>query len=59
MEGGFGIATNNPQMADDFKSMRSHGWSRDRSDNSIITRDLSLPNSKFTFLTAGLQRPSN
>jgi CDP-6-deoxy-D-xylo-4-hexulose-3-dehydrase len=31
MEGG-GIATNNLEFADDIRAMRSHGWSRDRTD---------------------------
>jgi CDP-6-deoxy-D-xylo-4-hexulose-3-dehydrase len=31
MEGG-GIATDDDEYADDLRSMRSHGWSRDRSD---------------------------
>ena len=31
MEGG-GVATNDSKFADDLRSIRSHGWSRDRSD---------------------------
>jgi CDP-6-deoxy-D-xylo-4-hexulose-3-dehydrase len=31
MEGG-GVATNNDAFADDLRSVRSHGWSRDRTD---------------------------
>jgi CDP-6-deoxy-D-xylo-4-hexulose-3-dehydrase len=52
MEGG-GIATNSLQVADDLRSMRSHGWSRDRSDSSSFTEGLSLADSKFRFLTTG------
>jgi CDP-6-deoxy-D-xylo-4-hexulose-3-dehydrase len=52
MEGG-GIATNSSEMADDLRSMRSHGWSRDRTDSSQFVKDLSLPDSKFQFLTTG------
>ena len=52
MEGG-GIATNSLQIADDLRSMRSHGWSRDRSDSSNLTKGLSLADSKFRFLTTG------
>jgi CDP-6-deoxy-D-xylo-4-hexulose-3-dehydrase len=52
MEGG-GIATNSLEIADDLRSMRSHGWSRDRSDSSSTTEGLSLADSKFRFLTTG------
>jgi len=52
MEGG-GIATNSLEIADDLRSMRSHGWSRDRSDSSSMTEGLSLADSKFRFLTTG------
>lgn len=52
MEGG-GIATNSLQIANDLRSMRSHGWSRDRSDSSNLTEGLSLADSKFRFLTTG------
>jgi CDP-6-deoxy-D-xylo-4-hexulose-3-dehydrase len=34
MEGG-GIATNSLEIADDLRSMRSHGWSRDRIDGKL------------------------
>ncbi len=52
MEGG-GIATNSLEVADDLRSMRSHGWSRDRSDSGNLTQGLSLADSKFRFLTTG------
>lgn len=52
MEGG-GIATNSLEIADDLKSMRSHGWSRDRSDGKILTQGLTAPDSKFRFFTSG------
>ena len=52
MEGG-GIATNSLKLADDLRSMRSHGWSRDRSDSSNLSEGLSLADSKFRFLTTG------
>ena len=52
MEGG-GIATNSLQVADDLRSMRSHGWSRDRSDRNDFTEGLTLAESKFRFLTTG------
>jgi CDP-6-deoxy-D-xylo-4-hexulose-3-dehydrase len=52
MEGG-GIATNDLSVCDDLKSMRSHGWSRDRSDVSEWNKDLSLNDSKFLFVSTG------
>ena len=61
MEGG-GIATNNAKYADDLRSMRSHGWSRDRSDVSVwrkkyesnlATQSISRNHLKFQFITTG------
>jgi CDP-6-deoxy-D-xylo-4-hexulose-3-dehydrase len=52
MEGG-GVATNSLEIADDLRSMRSHGWSRDRSDSHTLTEGLSLADSKFMFFTTG------
>jgi CDP-4-dehydro-6-deoxyglucose reductase, E1 len=52
MEGG-GIATNDPELADDLRSMRSHGWSRDRLIPVKSDRQLSGPESKFQFVTTG------
>jgi len=61
MEGG-GIATNSLKFADDLRSIRSHGWSRDRSDleewkNSysanLLTQSISINQSKFQFITTG------
>jgi len=52
MEGG-GIATNDPELADDLRSMRSHGWSRDRLIPVKADRELSGPESKFQFVTTG------
>jgi len=52
MEGG-GVATNDLALADDLRSIRSHGWSRDRSDSSQwagVTNDV---NSRFLFVSAG------
>lgn len=52
MEGG-GIATNDDEYADDLRSMRSHGWSRDRSDAlDWKTRALNN-NEKFLFISTG------
>lgn len=61
MEGG-GIATNNLEFADDIRAMRSHGWSRDRTDalkwkndfNSELSTSLISQNQlKFQFITTG------
>lgn len=52
MEGG-GIATNDPELADDLRSMRSHGWSRDRSDVKEWTAKPSDTDSKFLFVSTG------
>ena len=52
MEGG-GVATNNNDFADDLRSIRSHGWSRDRSDVSEWTREISGTDAKFLFVTTG------
>ena len=52
MEGG-GIATNSDSFADDLKSIRSHGWSRDRSDFADWSRDLSTNDSRFLFISTG------
>ena len=52
MEGG-GIATNDDDYADDLRSMRSHGWSRDRSDAKQWTDEVSSNDSKFLFVSTG------
>lgn len=52
MEGG-GVATDNHAFADDLRSIRSHGWSRDRSDVSKWTQDISGTDAKFLFVTTG------
>jgi CDP-6-deoxy-D-xylo-4-hexulose-3-dehydrase len=61
MEGG-GVATNDLRFANDLRSIRSHGWSRDRSDleewkNSysanLLTQSISINQSKFQFITTG------
>ena len=52
MEGG-GIATDSLELADDLRSMRSHGWSRDRVNPVRDVKDLSIPDSKFQFVTTG------
>jgi CDP-6-deoxy-D-xylo-4-hexulose-3-dehydrase len=52
MEGG-GVATNSSTMADDLRSMRSHGWSRDRSDAAVWQSGRSDADSKFLFVSTG------
>jgi CDP-6-deoxy-D-xylo-4-hexulose-3-dehydrase len=52
MEGG-GIATDDDALADDLRSMRSHGWSRDRSDVSTWNEKVSSNDSKFLFVSTG------
>ena len=52
MEGG-GVATNDSEIADDLRSMRSHGWSRDRSDVREWTAQISNNDAKFLFVSTG------
>jgi CDP-6-deoxy-D-xylo-4-hexulose-3-dehydrase len=52
MEGG-GISTNSDEFADDLRSMRSHGWSRDRSDVESWTAKKSSNDAKFLFVSTG------
>jgi len=52
MEGG-GVATNDDLFADDLRSIRSHGWSRDRKDVADWNSGLSGNDSKFLFVSTG------
>lgn len=52
MEGG-GVATDDDLLADDLRSMRSHGWSRDRSDVNTWNSRVSTNDSKFLFVSTG------
>jgi len=52
MEGG-GVATNDLAFADDLRSIRSHGWSRDRSDAISWQQNLSNNDTKFLFVSTG------
>lgn len=52
MEGG-GVATNDDLFADDLRSIRSHGWSRDRNDVKDWTSGVSGSDSKFLFVSTG------
>lgn len=52
MEGG-GVATNSSDLANDLRSIRSHGWSRDRSDAAQWNYGNSSTDQKFTFVSTG------
>lgn len=61
MEGG-GVATNDLSLADDLRAIRSHGWSRDRSDvlkwksnyaSPLATNSITENQLKFQFITTG------
>jgi CDP-6-deoxy-D-xylo-4-hexulose-3-dehydrase len=52
MEGG-GIATDSDVLADDLRAIRSHGWSRDRSDVEEWQKNIGAMESKFQFITTG------
>jgi len=52
MEGG-GVSTNDDHFADDLRSIRSHGWSRDRSDVADWSKGISGNDAKFLFVSTG------
>ncbi len=52
MEGG-GVATNDSEFADDLRSIRSHGWSRDRTDAEYWQNNVSNNDAKFLFVSTG------
>ncbi len=52
MEGG-GVSTNDDLFADDLRSIRSHGWSRNRLDADIWHKNKSTNESKFLFVSTG------
>lgn len=52
MEGG-GIATNSHSIYEDLLSIRSHGWSRDRSDIDDWSFEVHPSMHKFTFISTG------
>jgi CDP-6-deoxy-D-xylo-4-hexulose-3-dehydrase len=52
MEGG-GIATNNFELAQDLQSIRSHGWSRNRTDHKKWEEENPEIDSRFMFVSAG------
>jgi CDP-6-deoxy-D-xylo-4-hexulose-3-dehydrase len=52
MEGG-GVSTNDDLFADDLRSIRSHGWSRNRLDAGNWHKDKSVNESKFLLVSTG------
>ena len=52
MEGG-GVSTDDPIFADDLRSIRSHGWSRDRADVDTWRDGKSNNDAKFLFVSTG------
>lgn len=52
MEGG-GIATNDEMVNNDLRSIRSHGWSRDRNDKSDWNSEIHPSLKKFNFVSSG------
>ena len=52
MEGG-GVATDDDAFADDLRSIRSHGWSRDRKDVAEWKREVSSNDARFLFISTG------
>ena len=52
MEGG-GIATNDFEVAQDLQSIRSHGWSRNRTDHKKWELENPEIDSRFMFVAAG------
>jgi CDP-6-deoxy-D-xylo-4-hexulose-3-dehydrase len=52
MEGG-GVSTNSEETYNDLKSVRSHGWSRDRKDISDWDFEIHPSMKKFNFVSTG------
>lgn len=52
MEGG-GVATDSDEIANDLVSIRSHGWSRSRTDADHWSQGASATEAKFLFVTTG------
>lgn len=52
IEGGT-IITNDNDLANDLRSLRSHGWIRDRSDSSLIKKNNKKLDPRFLFLLPG------
>lgn len=52
IEGGV-VVTSEESIYDDLKSMRSHGWVRDRSDRVDLARQAGALDDRFLFVTTG------
>ena len=52
IEGG-SIVTNDNYLADDIKSIRAHGWIRNRSDRSFLIKKYKNLDPRFLFFTSG------
>lgn len=52
VEGGM-VVTNNSEAADDLRSLRAHGWTRNRTDKSTIEKANSKLPKDFLFITSG------
>lgn len=52
IEGG-SIITNDNYLADDIKSIRAHGWIRNRSDKSFLIKKYKNLDPRFLFFTSG------
>jgi CDP-6-deoxy-D-xylo-4-hexulose-3-dehydrase len=52
IEGG-SIITNDNYLADDIRSIRAHGWVRDRKDKSFLIKKYKNFDSRFLFFTSG------
>lgn len=52
IEGGV-IVTADDELIDDLRSMRAHGWVRDRSDRNQLTKKSGVEDDRFLFVTTG------
>ena len=52
IEGGT-VITNDDDLANDLRSLRSHGWIRDRTDFSLFKKKYSNLDSRWLFLLPG------
>lgn len=52
MEGG-SIVTNDSDFANDLRSFRAHGWTRNRSDKDTLNKKFDQFDSRFLFVTTG------
>ncbi|MEQ1879124.1 MAG: DegT/DnrJ/EryC1/StrS family aminotransferase, partial [Bdellovibrionia bacterium] len=52
MEGGM-ILTNDPKLSDDLRSLRAHGWLRDRTDKQVLAQANPDLDPRFLFVMPG------